>query len=89
MQNGGDGGGVDAAGHGDGDEAGLRFRADRKSVELCFGLHCFYFIGFGVVAQEIGINTEFSETTEHTEKAKKKPLNAETRRPQRRIRKDE
>jgi len=40
------------------------------------------------VAQEAGINTEFSGTTEHTEKAKKNRLNAETRRPQRRARKD-
>ena len=66
----------------------MRARADGKSVELGFGLHRFYFSGFNLVAQKIGINTELSETTEHTDKAKKKRLNAETRRPQRRARKD-
>ena len=38
LQNGGNGRGIDAAGHGDGDEAGL-FPRCGKSVELGFGDH--------------------------------------------------
>jgi len=50
LQYGSDGRRVDAAGHGDGDEAGLRFRADGKTLELGRGFHSFYFSGFCVAS---------------------------------------
>src|SRR5262245_16873811 len=43
LQNGSDGRGVDSAGHCDGDEAGTRFSARGKYVELCCGGHPFLF----------------------------------------------
>ena len=39
LENGGDGGRIDAAGHGDGDQAALRFFAGGERIELGCGGH--------------------------------------------------
>jgi hypothetical protein len=67
LQDGGYGGGIHSAGHGYGDEAGLRFRADGQSLELCFREHCFYFIGLAWVALQSKRDFSFHEPTDSSE----------------------